>query len=98
MENERTSHKWTSHETNLFCEILADLENNFIETLQRGALKRYSAVKYLIPLLLNLKRIFSSKKKNQKNFRAKKKETKLLVKVQVNHTRLMQTSLINIRS
>ena len=33
MEKERTSQKWTSHETNLFCEILADLENNFIETL-----------------------------------------------------------------
>ena len=63
MEKEQTSRKWTSHEANLFCEILADLvNNNFIETLQRGALKRHSAVTYLITLLLNLK-IFNSKKK-----------------------------------
>ena len=82
MKKERTSHKWSSHETNLFCEILADLGNNFMEILQRGALKRHSAVKYLIPLLLNLKKIFSSKKKKSKNFKAKKKENKLPVEVQ----------------
>ena len=68
MEKKRTSHKWTSDETNLFCEI---------------ALKRHSAVKYLMPLLLNLKKIFSSKKKNQKTSKQKKKETKLLVEVEV---------------
>ena len=66
MDKERPSHQWTSDETNLFCEILADLVNNFMETLKRGTLKRHSVVKYLIPLLLNLKKIFSSKKKNQK--------------------------------
>ena len=33
MEKERTPHKWTSHETNLFCEILTDAVNNFMETL-----------------------------------------------------------------
>ena len=33
MEKEWTSYKWTSDETNLFCEILADLLNNFMETL-----------------------------------------------------------------
>ena len=64
MEKERPSHKWTSDNTNLFCEILADLVNNFMRTLQRGALKKYSVVKHLIPLLLNLKKIFSSKKKS----------------------------------
>ena len=72
MEKERTSRKWTSHEKNLFCEILADLVNNFMETLQRGALKRHSAVKCLIPLLLNLKKIFSSKKENQKTLKQKR--------------------------
>ena len=33
MEKERTSHKWTSDVTNLFCEILADLVNDFMKTL-----------------------------------------------------------------
>ena len=74
MEKERPSHKWTSDNINLFCEILADLGNNFMETLQKGALKRHSAVKYLIPLLLNLKKIFSSKKKNQKTLKQKRKK------------------------
>ena len=33
MKKEQKSHKWTSDDTNLFCEILADLVNNFTETL-----------------------------------------------------------------
>ena len=74
MEKERPFHKWTFHETNLFCEILADLVNNFMETLKRGTLKRHSVVKYLIPLLLNLKKIFSSKKKNLKTLKQKRKK------------------------
>ena len=32
MEKERPSHKTTSDETNLFCEILADPVNNFMGT------------------------------------------------------------------
>ena len=70
MEKERPS-----HETNLFCEILADPVINFMETLQR------SKVKYLNLLLLNLKKMFSAKKKNLKTLKQKKKETKLEVKV-----------------
>ena len=54
---------------------------NFRETLEKGALKRHSAVKYLIPLLLNLKKLFSFKKKKSENFKAKKKETKLRAEV-----------------
>ena len=48
MEKEQPSQKWTSDETNIFCEILADPVSNFMETLERGALKRHSAVKCLI--------------------------------------------------
>ena len=66
MEKERPSHKWTSDEKNLFCEILADPVRSFMETLKKRALKRYSAVKYLIPLLLNLNKMFSFKKKIKK--------------------------------
>ena len=73
MGKERPSHKWTSDETNLFSEILADRSKYFMETLERGTLKMHSAVKYLIPLLLNSKKMFSSKKKKSKNFKAKKK-------------------------
>ena len=66
MDKERPSHKWTSDETNLFCVILADPVNNFMETLERGATKKPSPVNYLISLLLNLKKFWkmiSSKKK-----------------------------------
>ena len=69
MGKERPSHKCTSDETNLFSEILADRSKHFMETLERGALKRHSAVKYLIPLLVNSKKMFSSKKKNQKTLK-----------------------------
>ena len=66
MEKEWPCHKWTSDGTNHFCEILADPAKYFMETLERGALKRHSAEKYLISLLLNLKKMFSSKKKIKK--------------------------------
>ena len=74
MEKERTSHKQTPHETNFFCEVLADLVNNFTGTLQRGALKRYSVGKYFIPLLLNLNKIFSPTKKSQKTLKEERKK------------------------
>ena len=48
MEKERQSHKWASDKTNLFCEILADPVNNFMETLERGT-KKHSPNNYLIP-------------------------------------------------
>ena len=67
MEKDRSSRKWTSDETNLFCEILADPENNFMETLEKTALKKHPTVKYLITLLLNLKKACQHKGKNSKN-------------------------------
>ena len=72
MGKERPSHKWTSDETNLFSEILADRSKYFMETLERGTLKMHSAVKYLIPLLLNSKKMFSSKKKKKKTLKQKR--------------------------
>ena len=69
MEKERPSHKLTSDETNFFCEVLADPVDNFMETLERGALKKHSAVNYLIPLSLILKKGLENgqfKEKNQK--------------------------------
>ena len=86
MEKKRLSHKWTSDETILFCGILTDPVNNFMETVQTGALKRHSTMNYLIPLLLNLKKarkMLSSKEKISKNFKAKKEETKLVAEVKV---------------
>ena len=78
MEKERPSHKWTSDETNLFCKIVAGPVNNFMDALGRWALKKHSAVKYFIPLLLNLKKVWkilSSKKKNKKALKQKRKKT-----------------------
>ena len=66
MKKEQPSHKWTSDETNLFCEILADLANNFMETfIERGAKKAFSS-EVFDSLLLNLKKTLSSKKKIKK--------------------------------
>ena len=68
MEKKRPSHKWTSDETNLFSQILADPENNFMVTLKKSAFKKHPIVKYLIPLLPNLKKaweMFSTKEKIQ---------------------------------
>ena len=39
MGKQRPSHKWTSDETNFFCEILADPVNNSMKTLGRRELK-----------------------------------------------------------
>ena len=36
MEKEQPSRKWTSDETNLFCEMLADPVNHVMETLEKG--------------------------------------------------------------
>ena len=43
MKKERPSHKWTRDERNLFCEILTDPVNNFMETLGRRALKTFNS-------------------------------------------------------
>ena len=68
MKKEQSSHKWTSDETNLFCENLADPMNSFVEKLEKRALENYLYIKYLIPLLLNLKKAWKmrSSKKNSK--------------------------------
>ena len=42
MEKEQLS-LWTSDETYVFCEILANLMNNFKDTLKNRALKKLSA-------------------------------------------------------
>ena len=63
MEEKQSFCKWASDEANRFYEILADAENNFVETL-----KKHPTVNYLIQLLLNLKKtwiMFSTKEKIQ---------------------------------
>ena len=64
---------WASDETNLFCEILADPVKNFMENLEREALKKYSAVNYLITLLQYLKKAPKTLKQKRKkpNLRSK---------------------------
>ena len=42
METERTPRKWTSDETNLFCEILAYPVNSFMETSEKRMFKNKS--------------------------------------------------------
>ena len=70
MEKERPTHLWTSDDTNLFFEILADLVNYFTGTLQRGV------------IIAEFKENIQFKEKKSKNFKGKKKETKFLVKVE----------------
>ena len=42
METEWTPRKWTSDEANLFCEILADPVNSFMETSEKRVFKNKS--------------------------------------------------------
>ena len=63
MEEKQPFCNWASDEANRFYEILADAENNFVETL-----KKHPTVNYFIKLLLNLKKtwiMFSTKEKIQ---------------------------------
>ena len=41
MEKKQSSRKWTSDETNLFWEILANPVSNFMETLEKRVLKNH---------------------------------------------------------
>ena len=69
MEKMQPFCKWSSDKTNLFCEILAYPEKNFMETLEKSAFKKHPTVECLIPLLLNLKKAwkrFSTREKNLK--------------------------------
>ena len=43
MVKEQSSRKRNFDETNLFCKILADPENNSMETLEKSALKTFSS-------------------------------------------------------
>ena len=46
MEKERLSHKWASDKANLFCEILIDSVNNFMENLKRE--RRFKSIQQWI--------------------------------------------------
>ena len=66
MKKERPSHKRTSDETNLFCEILADPMNNFMETSQRG--------KVFDSIIAEFKDSTQLKEKNMKTLKQKRKK------------------------
>ena len=82
MKKEQPSHKWTSDETNLFCEILADLVNNFMETFIERGTKKSSSSEVFDSIIAEFKENIPFKDKKSKNFKTKKKETKLLVEVE----------------
>ena len=84
MEKEQLPRKWTSDKTNLFCEILADPVNNFKEMLEKRELKKSSTREVFDSIVVEFKvRLENAefKEKNSKNFKARKKETKLVVEV-----------------
>ena len=70
------SHKWDSDETNLFCEILADPVNNFMENLKRERERRQKAfnselfdsiiAEFKLQNLKKVWKMLSSKKKKRK--------------------------------
>ena len=70
MEKKRPSHKWTSGETNLFSQILADPENNFMVTLKKSALKKASNSEIFDSIIAEFKEGLGNvqyKGKNSKN-------------------------------
>ena len=44
MDKEQPYRKWNSDETNLFCEILADTVNNFIELKKSFTRKLFNSI------------------------------------------------------
>ena len=83
-EKEGSSHNWISDETNIFCEILADPVNNFMETSGWWALKKAFSSKVFDSIIAEFKGVLENaqfKEKKSKNFTAKKKKTTLVDEV-----------------
>ena len=71
------SRNWTKEETELFCEVLVDPVNNFLETLEKKALKKSSTKEVFEAILDELKTEMLKEEfiiKNDKNFNGKKKK------------------------
>ena len=69
------SRNWTSEETNLFCEILVNPSNNFMETLEKKALKKASTTEVFECIAQEFKSGLEDPGfivKNEKNFKGKK--------------------------
>ena len=84
MEKEWSFHKWTSDETNFFCEISS--EQFYGSFRERGAKKAFSS-ELFDSIIAEFKEGLENVQFNEKNknFKAKKKETKLVVKVVMMH-------------
>ena len=82
-----------SDETNLFSEILAYPVNNFMETLKKGRSKKREVFDSIVVEFKEGLEKAQFKEKDSKNFKAKKKETKLVVEVkplQIKYNNLKQ--------
>ena len=88
--------KWTTDETNLFCEVIADPVNNFMRTLEKKALKKASTAEVfesIRKVYINALANPSFQKMNAKNFKGRKKNNTLSVDVkrlQVKYNNLKQ--------
>ena len=88
--------KWTTDETNLFCEVIADPVNNFMRTLEKKALKKASTAEVfesIRKVYINALANPSFQKINAKNFKGRKKNNTLSVDVkrlQVKYNNLKQ--------
>ena len=83
MEKERPFHKWASDETNFFCEISSE---QFYGNFRESAKKAFSS-ELFDSIIAEFKEGLENVQFNEKNknFKAKKKETKLVVKVVIMH-------------
>ena len=83
MEKEWSFHKWTSDETNFFCEISSE---QFYGNFRESAKKAFSS-ELFDSIIAEFKEGLENVQFNEKNknFKAKKKETKLVVKVVMMH-------------
>ena len=73
MEKERPSHKWTSNETNLSCEILADPVKNVMKKFrEKGAKKAFSS-EVLDSIIAEFKENVQFKEKNLETLKQKRK-------------------------
>ena len=86
MEKERPFHKWASDETNFFCEISCEQFYGNLERERESAKKAFSS-ELFDSIIAEFKEGLENVQFNEKNknFKAKKKETKLVVKVVMMH-------------
>ena len=78
-QTKKSSRNWTKAETNLFCEILVDQINNFMQTLEQKALKKTSAKEVCDAAAAEMKKAMKAEPFQSRNTACRKKKGVLVL-------------------